>query len=146
MRATSTSEVKTRKNAPPNFDELRSAIEKSRQMLGWEDDWDGEGSPGYAEATWKRATDFVMQNTLQLWRNYGFYADIPRVTPGPDGSVDILWRSDKRKLLLNVPTDVKELASYYGENSDHETIEGTLDISLTNDWLLMWLMKVEHRG
>jgi hypothetical protein len=42
-----------------------------------------EGSPRYAEATWRRATTFLRKSAESLWDNFGAAIEIPRVLPGP---------------------------------------------------------------
>src|SRR4051812_34276440 len=67
----------------PNLEQLEAAIAAARAMLAWGDDWDGEGSPGYTEAPWRRATDFLLHTALQLWRGFRVASDVPDIGPGP---------------------------------------------------------------
>jgi hypothetical protein len=126
---------------PANYDDIAAAIRKSREMLQWEDDWDGEGSPAYLEATWQRATNLLRTSVLELWDTQRKLAPTPRVTPGPNGSIDLYWRADNYKLLINIPVDSNEMADYYGQNRHGEIIEGTLDTMTSAMWLLVWLTK-----
>ncbi len=96
------------KGMPPNFDATMSAINSSRAMLEWEANWDGEGSPLYAEDTWSRATTFLVQSAKDMWRDYSISIAAPMIEPGPDGSIDIHWLLDDRELSLNVPADAEK--------------------------------------
>ena len=118
---------------------IHEAIERSRPMLEWADDWDGEGSPGYTGATWERAVDFIIRNAVRLYEQLGTRILAPVIRPGPGGSIDIDWQSGQRGLLLNVPVDQAEPATFYGRDTSGTTIEGTLDTSGRNQWMLMWL-------
>jgi hypothetical protein len=119
---------------------LADEMAASRQMLDLSDDWDGEGSPGYAEATWQRAVTFLLAGATQLWGDQGIVVAAPEILPGPNGSVDLHWRTPDRELLVNVPADVDAPARYYGDHGGGlHPIEGTLDVSAVNHWLLMWL-------
>ena len=123
----------------PALSHILEAIQKSRRILDLQDDWDEEGSPGYAASTWERATGFLADNAIRLWRDKGVYVDAPRVLPGPEGSIDLHWRSHDRQLLINVPPDVDEPATYYGQKSVDQVVKGNLDTSAQNEWLLMWI-------
>ena len=47
--------------SPSNI-ELKAEIEQAKRILGLEDDWDGEGSPGYSEDTFNRAIAFLTRH------------------------------------------------------------------------------------
>ena len=103
------------RGSPPNMDTLSSAIQESRSLLDLPDDWDDEGSPGYAEATWMRAVDFLLHNAERLWQDQGVTVSAPEILPGPNGSIDLHWRVNNHELLLNIPANLDELADYYGD-------------------------------
>lgn len=121
--------------------ELSSAIENSRTILDLEDDWDGEGGVCYSEATWLRATEFLRENALRLRQLKDVWPAVPFIEPGPNGSIDLHWRTSKRELLINIPRDPNQPAGYYGDNFANETIKGKLNISENNEWIMVWLMK-----
>ena len=108
-------------------------------MLKWSDNWDGEGSPAYAEGTWTRARDFLLANSTRLWQQRHIEAQVPQVLPGPDGSIDIHWQVGTRELLLNVPADQDAPATYYGDSQMGEVVKGHMVLSRPNEWLLFWL-------
>lgn len=120
---------------------LAEAIHASRSILDLEDDWDEEGSPGYKEATWNRAAEFVKDVALAFHQRSGVWVDPPRILPGPEGSIDIHWKTSKRELLINIPEHDEEPADYYGCGDPKDTIKGKLDTSLPNEWILMWLTR-----
>ncbi len=97
---------------PGELNEVAAAIEKSRSMLDLQDNWDGEGSPGYSEETWTRAARFLLRNAVELWTARSIRADTPAMQKGPEGSIDISWRTANAKLLINVPTEMDEPAAY----------------------------------
>lgn len=105
---------------PANFGDIVAAIRASRDMLEWEDNWDDEGSPGYDESTWNRASNFITQNATRLWREKGVSIMAPTIFPGPQGSLDIRWRTNNRELYVNIPADVTESATYYGYSESGE--------------------------
>jgi hypothetical protein len=121
---------------------IAEAIESSRNILNLKDDWDEEGSPGYKESTWNRATEFVKDTSLSFRRRAEFWVDPPRILPGPKGSIDIHWRTSKRELLINIPENDEEPADYYGSGGANDIIKGKLDTSSQRSfWILAWLMR-----
>jgi len=131
-----------RPEIPPELHEIEKAIEESRSILDLRDDWDGEGSPGYADEVLDRANEFLIENAVHLWTTCGLRVDAPVIGPGPNGSIDIHWRTRDRSLLVNIPADDDEVATFYGDDRRdpaRRTVEGRLDLSAQNHWLLMWL-------
>jgi hypothetical protein len=133
---------------PPPLASFALPIVKSRAMLDLEDDWDGEGSPGYDEATWQRAVAFLLTNALSLYEDYGIAPPAPKIRKGPHGSIDLHWHLPSRTLFVNVPTDRAETAEFFGHDGlrgpdgrfEH-TVQGFLDVDDEHLWLLLWLMQ-----
>jgi hypothetical protein len=76
--------------------DIESAIERSLRITKLADDWDGEGSVGYARATWERATRF-----LQEVASWHYYVQVPVISPAEDGTIDLYWQLPDRSLLVN---------------------------------------------
>ena len=87
-------------------------------MLEFEDNWDEEGSISYSRDTWTAATRFVVK--LYNWAKTSHNTQIPapKIYHGPDGSIDILWKNTRARLLVNIPPNT-DIATYYGD--DYET-------------------------
>ena len=123
------------------IEHIVNALARSRKILSLPYDWDEAGSAGYAEVTWERAKDFLLNNAKQLWLKNQIRIDTPKILPGPDGSIDILWKTAQRELLVNIPEQQNESANYYGDDKNSQIVKGSLDTSADNRWLLMWLMQ-----
>lgn len=121
--------------------QIDDEIAASRYMLALGDDWDDEGAPGYRQETWERATGFVRSTVEKFVRLTGRAAPIPRISHGPDSSVDILWDVNGRRLLVNVPDDTSRPADYYGDNGPARdfTVKGLFNPASPQTWLLLWL-------
>ena len=130
---------------PPDINSLRDAIDKSRYILELKDDWDDAEGVGYSEPTWNRAQSFLMRNALKLWRSHKICFDAPRILPGPEGSIDLHWKTADRELLINVPARSQESIAYYGDDNREGTenaIRGKdLESSTDGEWIFLWLMK-----
>jgi hypothetical protein len=120
---------------------IRETIEQSRSILSLQDDWDGEGTSAYRASTWERATEFMQQNLLSMYLTFSSRVDVPRILPGPNGSIDLHWKTGYQELLINIPEDPNEPANFYGDNKLGQSVKGTLDTSKKHEWLLMWLMQ-----
>lgn len=116
-------------------------IANSRRMLELEDDWDDEGSPGYQEKTWRVAVSIAVQSATVFLDTHEIVTPAPAIAKGPEGSVDILWTSGTRKVMINVSADEDEPITYHGYDREHASreIKGLLDPADKNEWILGWL-------
>lgn len=121
------------------FDDL---LNRSEEILAWGDNWDGQGSPRYQNATVVRAMTF-----LRLYHQYQSYP-LPDLEPGPNGSIDLHWLVYPIELLINVPADEHAEITFYGECKEMGRIgpryrlSGVLrdtEYGLSDQWLFNWL-------
>ena len=118
--------------------DLLNEIDRSREILSWEEDWDDEGSPGFQEATWGKATEFLERHARLLLKKYGLLMPTPRILPGPGGSIDLHWETGRRELLINVRPD-SNLAGFYGEATGTNSLKGKADLDASDLGLFTWL-------
>ena len=130
---------------PTEIKFLREAINKSRRILELKDNWDDEGSIGYSESTWRRAESFLMKNAMSLWRSHQKCFGPPKISGGPEGSIDLHWKTDNRELLINVPASSEDPIGYYGDDRAEETTDAVrgkdLESSPDAAWIFLWLTK-----
>jgi hypothetical protein len=126
-------------SVPAELKYIWDAVERSREMLTWEDDWDGEGSPGYADSTWRRAVELIYEGAVNLYDSARIRIAAPSVLPGPHGSIDIQWQQGQRRLLINVPAEPEAPITFYGDDRGGNTIEGSWDDTAGNKGILVWL-------
>ena len=67
----------------------------------------------------------------------------PQINPGPEGSIDVHWKTRQFELLLNFPADPTLPAGFYGDDYGTLKIKGKMRTEGFNQGLLLWLMK--HR-
>jgi hypothetical protein len=132
-----------RSEAPGPPADLLRAIEASRRILNLPDDWDDEGSPRIQETTWKRATDYLRRHAELVHFRYGSRVPIPRILPGPAGSVDLHWKTGSRELLVNVPANADEPAAFYGDGFGTNSIKGQLKTEADDPGLFTWLIAMD---
>lgn len=115
---------------------LESEIAESKRILSFGDNWDGEGGKGYSLETWTRATRFLLNQAFWFLRR-GEASPVPRILPGPDGSIDLHWKSAGLELLVNVPPSGP--ATFFGDEPSGGHIRGSLDPGRFNLGLTTWL-------
>jgi hypothetical protein len=130
---------------PPEINALREAINKSRSILELKDNSDDAESVACSESTWNRAQSFLMKNALKLWRSHKTCFNPPKILAGPEGSIDLHWKSATRELLINVPAGSQEPIGYYGDDRAEGTknaVRGKdLESSTDAEWIFLWLTK-----
>jgi hypothetical protein len=112
------------RDAPAN-PTLDAAIEKSRQILTLPPDWDDEGAQPISEATWRKATGWLREFAKTLLSKHSTALPAPKISPCADGSIDLLWRTEKLKLLVNIQPSDEPDSDFYGETTDGLKIKGT---------------------
>ena len=121
------------------IEDIEAAVSSSHWILQLAPDWDGEGSASYERAVWERATNFVLTHANALRHTYGRRMDVPRISPGPKGSIDVHWKTQRYELLVNFPSEPNGMATFYGDDYRRMVIKGTLDPKARNLGLLEWL-------
>ena len=105
------------------------------------ENWDDEGAKGYKKDNWERATEFTKILCFYLWKETQKLIDLPNILPGPDGSIDIHWKTTNFDLLINIPEDPNEPATFSSDDYGQNMIKGTFDPKKVNHALLSWLME-----
>lgn len=125
---------------PVSLGSLAETIEQSRSLLQLEDDWDGAGTRGYAEQTWHRVVEFLVRYATALWEQHRTVTESLEILPDTEGALAIDWRTGNGELLITVPDNPAQEASYYADNgSGRRKSKGTLDTSVLERWLVCWL-------
>lgn len=85
-------------------DPIGKLVDEAKQdLLGWEENWDGEGAPAYQRKTIETAADFLKQ----LYRFEYLRGTVIRVRilPASEGSIDLYWKEPQFELLINFRPD-----------------------------------------
>ena len=129
--------VKNNSNHVPDLKEFEEVLDKSRNILALQDDFDEEGSVHYAENTYKRAGEFVRK----LWKfsveNLISIPSLPKILPGPNGSIDVYLDSKSLSFLANIPNSLEKNITYYGRRKDNNrNIKGEFSEERVSDILV----------
>lgn len=124
---------------PIQLKDIADVIEESKYMLSFKDNWDDEGSVGYKKVTWIRACKFIANYSKWIFEKTELIMDLPKISHGPEGSIDIYWKNDEYRLLINIPESPTSPFSIYGDDYNSNKIKGTFDLSQFNYGMLLCL-------
>lgn len=111
----------------PRTSAIEDAVRQSRWLLDLQDDWDDEGSPPIAEATWNVAAKFLRRQGNVYWKHHSKEIPAPHISPGSDGSIDIHWKTVRFELLVNIGESPDFSTSFYGDDYGRTKIKGSLN-------------------
>ena len=98
------------------------------EILSLEDNWDGEGAKLINETTFARVEAFLERLFALSYERFNEYPEIPDISPGCKGEIEIYWRTEKFKLCIDIPEATTEPAIFYWDNNRDVIIKGsTLD-------------------
>lgn len=125
--------------------EMKSIVDRvllSQRILEAEQESAGDGHP-HLEETWQRATQFVMNASLEFWQIRQMVPPTPAITAGSDGSIDIVWRQGCRFVAANVPEEPVDIVTIYGRDSSrpNRRLRGEEHSEVDGSWVLEWLMQ-----
>lgn len=129
----------------PPLDPERKIERALDSLTGLGDDWDGEGSAGYEAETIQRARLFLEIHHQQLWKQFGLTMPQPTVGPGPDGSVDLLWKRPQGELLISIAAGPAGTATYSGADSLGQRAKGSFFPGTLNRSILACLLTILGR-
>lgn len=109
---------------------LDALIESSRFILRLE-------SKEHVLATWERATDYLRRLSMRADAT-SRDLPLPRILPAGEGSIDLLWQTRVRSLLLNFPED-ENIATFFYKKGALE-LTGALSGAEIPEELLRWLI------
>lgn len=128
---------------PHELSDLARIVDQSRWMLQLEADWDGQGSPAYTREVWERAGALLLAGAVDYLQRHVTRVPTPAFENGPEGSIDILWETPERELLLNVPVHAGAPVKYYGTSRDGLQVKGEASLTEWRRWfplLMQWLV------
>ena len=130
---------------PRALKQFAATLEESAYLLELEDDWDDEGGTAVDFDTWKRTVEFLAGYANHLYKYQGFVLDPPEIEPGPGTSIDLTWRGESYRLLVNVPSNPEQPMGYYGDNRQGEnSIKGKLKSGPVQPYFAIWLKEMRN--
>ena len=111
--------------------EIADEIIKSKSLLDLKEDWDDEGALPIRFDTWKRAVLTLIECSSTVLSYEDIAIATPQINPGPESSIDIVWRTNNYRMMINFPEIESNNATFYGDNYTNSTIvKGELPTNL----------------
>jgi len=108
---------------------LAGALKECRDLLALSADWDDAGALTIRTETVEAACSLLKSAHSRSMQRYGRSLPMPRVSACSDGSIDLFWKTEAYRLLINVqPADVSE-SDFYGETQSGLKLRGTFPAS-----------------
>ena len=121
-------------NLVGNF--LSESLIEDEKILGFKGAPDEENFVPCTRETLDRAKTFLSGYAAVILGG----SLVPKVLPGPAGSIDIHWKSEKKELLVNIPADPNLPATFYGDDYGDIFIKGSARIGKPDATLAYWLL------
>lgn len=115
------------------------AIEEANKLLDFRDPEDETYVPVSGE-TLSRASKFLISYAAEMLNKYQVAIPAPRILPGPNGTIDLHWKTPQKELLINIPSNDEAVVSFYGDDYGQMCIKGTLPLSAPGYGIMLWLM------
>ncbi|MEX2411973.1 MAG: hypothetical protein WD607_11530 [Candidatus Paceibacterota bacterium] len=127
---------------PTELNDIANEINKAVEFLDNIEDWDPDEGEVYTYSTLKNASTFLADYSIWVLNEQGFVIPTPKIYPGPNGTIDILWKDEKFKLLVNVRPHPDLSATFYGKTNDgEEFVEGKFKIGNINQNVFLVLLE-----
>lgn len=94
----------------------QSAVEDSRKLLSYGDDWDENGSPAVNAAILAVAQHWLLGAVAELPAQLGGVVEAICFLPGPTGGVDVLFKGKQLELAFSFEPGTEHLSRYYGDD------------------------------
>lgn len=110
---------------PSPFSAIEKTINESRRLLDLSKGWDDEDAEPVDESTWRRATNFLLRTVQAVYRRSRVVLPSPNISPCADGSIDLLWKARRFRLLINIQPEGKGESDFFGETPSGLKVKGT---------------------
>jgi hypothetical protein len=128
---------------PEGFSAISEAIQRAKELVDRPRDESDDLGLKCSQEAWQRAVNILKTHAELIWKHTHILIKPPIISAGPDGSVDLYWAAAPYGLLINVPADANEPATYYGDdatNPDSNRVSGKLNPTRAIDpGVLIWL-------
>lgn len=125
--------------------ELKGIAEEIKDAVNFienNEDCDLDEGELYSHLTLKNAATFLADYSIWVFDEHGFVIPKPKLYPGPDGTIDILWKNEQFKLLVNIKSHPDLSATFFGKTTNgEEFVEGKFKIGNINQNVFLVLLE-----
>jgi len=104
---------------------LHGAFQEIQQLRSLSADWDDEGASAIDAQTAEVAVSLLTAAEDRMIERYGRTIPPPTVSPCGDGSIDLFWKNDAYRLLINIQPPAVRESDFYGETRSGLKFRGT---------------------
>ncbi|MCW3106504.1 MAG: hypothetical protein JWQ09_1010 [Segetibacter sp.] len=126
---------------PGPLKQIAEAINKSKEILSLNDDWDDEGASSTNFKTYLKAINFVVNYSKFILDTFKVIIDYPDIDILRDGSVSAFWETPRATFLIIFKKNNNPYSYFYGNNKVDEIPfkyaiknEGKID-QITAEWM-----------
>ena len=101
---------------PQQLSYLNEIIKDTKYFFNLQDNWDEDGALKIKEEALYNSILFVFDNAKYLYLHFNLLVIQPEFSPCPDGSIDVLWKSEKGRILFNFRNNLLDEVHFYGDN------------------------------
>lgn len=123
--------------------EVEELLASASWIRDLDQDWDGEGAVAVSGDTWETMAT-LLRNQCVLALESARHLKLPTISPAQEGSLDLYWPGNTRRLLLNVPVPAKGRPTFYGEDDSGDVISGTMAGANTDIDLTFWIVGIDE--
>lgn len=100
---------------PIELSHIAEEIEDSKKILTLLNDWDEEGAIAPPISILMQSIHLLVSYSKWIFDNLDIIIASPTISAVPDGSIDMEWRTNKARLLINIKNNGNHEAYYYGD-------------------------------
>lgn len=129
---------------PKELKQVAEEIECSKSILELTDNWNDEGAIAVPEEILMRAIKLLVNYSKWIFENLHFPIEAPIITPLPDGSLDLKWKTSIARLLVNVKNSDKMEAHYYGDLFNNKnSVKGNINTNDIQEFFAYWMANLK---
>lgn len=115
---------------------LDSVLTSAQRLTQFEEDSDIES---VASGTLHRAEELLRLYFRSAHDELGIPLGMPSISAADQRSVDLYWKSPRRRLLVNIPANPQDPPRFYGQTEAGDKISGTIVSQVVHTLIVSWL-------
>ena len=123
---------------------IAAQINDAKEILSYDNDWDGEGSLAANPVIFHNAINFIVSYSNFIFKHYSnTILSTPYIDISKDGGINILWDTSKAKFLIFFKNSNSKNAFFFAEKTDTKIpFKSAIEINSTIDESIASWMKV----
>lgn len=117
----------------------------SKFLLELEDGWDFENARAVNPDLYLKSIQFLVLYSSHILNVHGTVIQAPEINLIPSGSIDLSWRTEGARMLINIKQNKGEyIGTFYGyHKSNNLPSEGFIDLVKVDESKAVWMKKLK---